>query len=223
MARISEAYISKVAEFLEHCSASALIYKAVETLAYLNPSSLKDAIHLSHQIRLTNGIYDVFSVVKPALELLSALIDYECWDLYAAGPSARGKHRNSLPDLTNLFPWLDDPGTRGKIHAAFAGKPSAGDQVADKGDRESKVGTATDASRSQAEENRAPANKETVVQEQGKRYSLLWSLIEKIAFCEVSTTSKGALGMADANHCQTTKPEMPEPRLNIREPSGTAP
>jgi hypothetical protein len=113
--RKDEARIMFFAEFLERCSSDSLPYEAVETIGNIVIEPPKGPVHPKHQIRFAHSIHATF-VAHGATELLAAVIDSGCWDLYAEEPNGK----RDMADSNDRWPWVNNPGARQKLKETFA-------------------------------------------------------------------------------------------------------
>ncbi|KAJ7610028.1 hypothetical protein DFH06DRAFT_1065367 [Mycena polygramma] len=102
-ARIREAKIHVLAEFLQCCASEVLPFNAVETLrriSYIVPCT---AVHKTHQLLYARSVDSVFAEAR-SVELMTAIVWSKCLDVYAGIPA----------DIlgAEAFPWLDEPFAR---------------------------------------------------------------------------------------------------------------
>ncbi|KAJ7436636.1 hypothetical protein FB451DRAFT_1108713 [Mycena latifolia] len=113
LARVAEAKLELLAEFLEHCGADVSPYRAFETVRRVTLDIRPVApIHRTHQARLANSLHIIFTA-RTLPEVLNTVIDCHCWDGYAMRPLPSGN------TLLGGFLWLDDPDAREKIQTVF--------------------------------------------------------------------------------------------------------
>ncbi|KAJ7708042.1 hypothetical protein B0H17DRAFT_1174282 [Mycena rosella] len=106
---IIETSVALLAEFLEDCNSTLVLYKAAETIRHIGASAVPRAeIHASHQVRLANGMHRAANVDKPDVDLIDAVISCRMFDLY------------TQPGPSESHPWLDDPIARSQIQDALS-------------------------------------------------------------------------------------------------------
>ncbi|KAJ7613614.1 hypothetical protein DFH06DRAFT_1242421, partial [Mycena polygramma] len=140
--RLSEPCLVILTDYLEHCTAEDLPYKAADTCnkivnaVYLTPAV---AINPTLQVRLADSVHSIFAS-GTKMELLNAIVTCPLWAVYAAGvkteeevKARRAQFRFSTGDdpaddqfpldpRERFWPWLDDLEARRRIkdNLAFA-------------------------------------------------------------------------------------------------------
>jgi hypothetical protein len=109
-ARISEAKLRVIAEFLERCTLFELPFKAVETFDRIGQIMPRAPIHKAHQIQFAASIHAVFARAQSA-ELMIAIVRSKSLDLYAGVPADSWGAEG--------FPWLDEPIAHQKLKEAL--------------------------------------------------------------------------------------------------------
>ncbi|KAJ6516727.1 hypothetical protein C8R47DRAFT_1088148 [Mycena vitilis] len=124
-ARIREAKIHVLAEFLQCCASEVLPYNAVETfrrISYIVPCA---AVHKTHQLLYARSVDSVLAEAR-SVELMTAIVWSKCLDVYAG----------ILSDIlgAEAFPWLDEPFARQILkdtlsdwHSALEWNPASSD------------------------------------------------------------------------------------------------
>ncbi|KAJ7692280.1 hypothetical protein B0H17DRAFT_1200614 [Mycena rosella] len=111
-ARVEEARIAVLSEFLDLCDADEEPYKAIATLERIDiiPTS---PVHPAHQLHLARSIEGVFKRVH-LQDLQRAIVYARIWDSYD----------NSEPSdsvaSSDTFPWLTDPLARQSLRRTFS-------------------------------------------------------------------------------------------------------